>query len=53
MRKSAFDEKKKRPGLNFNPGLALTHVRTTGPRIFYFKQISSYFKAMTARMSDF
>ena len=50
---SAFDEKKKKPGLKFNPGLALTRVRTAGPRIFYFKQISSYCKAMTAKMSDF
>ena len=29
---SAFDKKKKKPGLKFNPGLALTGVRTTGPR---------------------
>ena len=27
---SAFDKKKKKPGLKFNPGLALTGVRTTG-----------------------
>ena len=27
-----FDKKIKKPGLNFNPGLALTGVRTTGPR---------------------
>ena len=27
---SAFDNKKKKPGLKFNPGLALTGVRTTG-----------------------
>ena len=51
--RAAFDEKKKKPGLKFVPGLALTGVRTTGPRIFHFKQISSYFKAMTAKMSDF
>ena len=28
---SAFDKKKKKPGLKFNPGLALTGARTTGP----------------------
>ena len=27
----AFDKKKKKPGLKFNSGLALTRVRTTGP----------------------
>ena len=31
IRDSAFDKKKKKPGLKFNPGLALTGVRTTGP----------------------
>ena len=30
MRESAFDEKKKKPGLKFNPRLALTCLRTTG-----------------------
>ena len=29
MRKSVFDKKKKKPGLKFNPGLAITGVRTT------------------------
>ena len=29
---SAFDKKKKKPGLKFNPRLALTSVWTTGPR---------------------
>ena len=32
IRESAFDKKKKKPGLKFNPGLVLTGVRTTGPR---------------------
>ena len=32
IRGSAFDKKKKKPGLKFNPGLALTGVRITGPR---------------------
>ena len=31
-RGSAFDKKKNKPGLKFNPGLALTGVRTTGSR---------------------
>ena len=31
-RERAFHKKKKKPGLKFNPGLALTDVRTTGPR---------------------
>ena len=31
---SAFDKKKKKPGLKFDPGLALTGVRTTGPIAF-------------------
>ena len=29
---NAFDEKKKRPGLKFNPGLALNGLQTTQPR---------------------
>ena len=33
IRESAFDKKKKKPGLKFNLGLALTGVRTTGPRL--------------------
>ena len=31
VRENAFDEKKQRPGLKFNPGLALIGLRTTGP----------------------
>ena len=31
IRESAFDKKKEKLGLKFNPGLALTGVRTTGP----------------------
>jgi len=38
IRESAFDKKKKKPGLKFNPGLALTRVRTTGPRLNIFVQ---------------
>ena len=33
IRESAFDKKKKKPRLKFNLGLALTGVRTTGPRL--------------------
>ena len=32
IRESAFDNKKKKAGLKFNPGLVLTGVRTTEPR---------------------
>ena len=35
IRESAFDKKKKKPGLKFNPGLALTSVRTTGLKRFF------------------
>ena len=28
---NAFKQKKKEPGLNFNPGLALISLETTGP----------------------
>ena len=31
IRESAFDKKKKKHRLNFNPGLALTGVQTTWP----------------------
>ena len=33
IRESAFDKEKKKPGLKFNPRLAQTRVRTTGPWI--------------------
>ena len=33
---SAFDKKIGKPRLNFNPGLALTGIRTTGPRALSF-----------------
>ena len=35
VRENAFNEKKKRPGLKFNPGLALIGLRTTGPVAYY------------------
>ena len=31
VQENAFDEKKKRPGLKFNPGMALIGLQTTGP----------------------
>ena len=37
IRESAFDNKKKKAGLKFNPGLVLTGVRTTEPRIIVLK----------------
>ena len=33
IRESAFDNRKKKTALTFNPGLVLTGVRTTGPRV--------------------
>ena len=33
IRESAFDKKKKKLGLKFNPRLAVTGIRTTGPWI--------------------
>ena len=33
VQENVSDEKKKRPGLKFNPGLALIGLRTTGPRL--------------------
>ena len=43
IRESAFDKKKKKSGLNFNPGLALTRVRTTGPRLSNYEMEKSGF----------
>ena len=34
IRENAFGQQKKKPGLKFNPGLALIGLRTTGPLIF-------------------
>ena len=34
IQESALDKKKKKPGLKFHPGLALTNIRTAGPRCF-------------------
>ena len=32
-----FDEKKKKPDLKSNPGLALISLRTTGPRLVFLE----------------
>ena len=42
VRENAFDEKKRRPGLKFNPGLALIGLRTTGPRIITKYSMESF-----------
>ena len=41
IRESTFDEKKKKPGLKFNPRLALTGLRTTGAWIFTSVSVDS------------
>ena len=33
FRENASEQKKKKPSLKFNPGLGLTDLRTTGPRV--------------------
>ena len=33
IRENTFEQKKKKPGLKFNPGLALIGFQTTGPRV--------------------
>ena len=38
-RENAFGEKKKKPGLKFNPGLVLIGLRTTGPRCSFNVQV--------------
>ena len=42
VRENAFDERKKRPGLKFNPRLALIGLRTTGPWISTIKIVEKY-----------
>ena len=44
IRESTFDKKKKKPGLKFNPGLALTGVRTTGPKTIRFPPFGYLFR---------
>ena len=38
IRENAFEQNKKKPGLKFNPGLALIGLRTTGPTDVYAQQ---------------
>ena len=46
MRESAFDKKKKKPRLKFNPGFELTGVRTTRPwaliKFLDFERLGAY-----------
>ena len=51
IRESAFDKKKKKPGLKFNPWLALTCVRTTGPRRVVQRRESPDFRSPEAGIS--
>ena len=41
IRETAFDNKKKKPRLKFNPRLALTGFRTTGPWGIHKKDVFS------------
>ena len=38
IQESVFDKKKKKPGLKFNPGLALAGVRTTAAVLLFLVQ---------------
>ena len=33
IRENTFEQKKKKPGLKFNPGLVVIGLQTTGPRV--------------------
>jgi len=46
IRENAFEQKKKKPGLKFNPGLALIGLRTTGP-----PSVSIFFEALSSKAS--
>ena len=50
IQESAFDKKKKKPGIKFNSGLALTGVRTTGARMLTEKGVGhcNAFESQTA-----
>ena len=42
IRENAFEQKKKKPGLKFNPGLVVIGLRTTVPRVsIFFEALSS------------
>jgi len=46
IRENAFEEKKKKPGIKFNPRLVLISVQTTGPSTIC--KIRSFNKALKA-----
>ena len=47
IRESAFDKKKKKPGLKVSPGLVLTSVRTTwGPGPYKISSLDRVAKCM-------
>ena len=50
IRKNAFEQNKKKPGLKFNPGLALVGLGTTGPwwtnTFIQFKSVNSNFRVL-------
>ena len=50
IRESAFDSKKKKPGLKFNLRLALTCIRKTGPRASHIKR-AYYFDVLCCSVS--
>ena len=57
VQENPFDEKKKRPGLKFNPGLVLIGLRTTGPYSMYdstaqISRLQTQKKAKFAELSE-
>ena len=49
VREDDFDEKNKKAGLKFNPGLALVGLRTTGPTCSHFSVPYTY---ASSRLSE-
>jgi len=50
MRENAFEQKNKKPGLKFNPGLALIGLRTTELRSFVTTRLS-YIRILSSIVS--
>ena len=51
IQENAFDKKKKKPRLKFNPGLALTGVRTTRPwRLGLWAPLVARFKSTSTKV---
>ena len=50
VQENPFDEKKKRPGLKFNPGSALIGLQTTGPCILSFAIILVFHVVLTIQV---